>query len=452
MLDKRLKRMEDRVIRVIPKDELPDLSITGRAAVRPSIPGQALKKEKEQAKKRSADEAFTQELNDWRNPCEKTTLLDPTAGLKKQREGENKLFIEGSESLPPHHIQEHLAEVFFDCVYGQSYLLLHKPSFMRKLKAGTIPPVLILAVCAISARFSTHPQVSTEPAFLRGEQWATPARRIAEKRHYEPNITILTAMLMLGLHYFGTCEGGLSWSFGGQAMRMGYALQLHRELDHDPLGRNQIANNANDSKKGPKPPELSFTDREIRRRTMWACYLMDTFNSSGTERPSFLNEDYYQIQLPIKESHFQMEVPGLTEDLYGNIPQSSHKASSLDTAAANGLASEAKSNMGVAAYIVRAVVLWKRIVNYLNLGPLIAVCHFATTDPAAEILPPRRYNLHAGELRDTHFGAPREPVPVPTHRARADKPLPAPLRHPHSPLPQTAPPQLHPATQAQAFT
>ncbi|KAK5046937.1 hypothetical protein LTR84_007291 [Exophiala bonariae] len=367
MLDKRLKRMEDRVIRVIPKDELPDLSTTGRASVRPPLPGQAPKKEKDQAKKRSADEAFTQELSDWRTSKEKSTLLDPTAGLRKQREGENKLFIEGSESLPPQHIQEHLAEVFFDCVYGQSYLLLHKPSFMRKLKAGTIPPVLILAVCAISARFSTHPQVSTEPAFLRGEQWATPARRIVEKRHYEPNITILTAMLMLGLHYFGTCEGGLSWSFGGQAMRMGYALQLHRELDHDPLGRNQIANSSDSSKKGgPKPPELSFTDREIRRRTMWACYLMDTFNSSGTERPSFLNEDYYQIQLPIKESHFQMEVPGPTEDLHGNVPLTNKK--SLEAGLNNDVAIEAKANMGVAAYIVRGVVLWKRIVKYLNLG------------------------------------------------------------------------------------
>ncbi|EXJ81218.1 hypothetical protein A1O3_07508 [Capronia epimyces CBS 606.96] len=364
MLDKRLKRMEDRVIRVIPKEELPDLSATGRASVRPPLPGQPPKKDKEQPKKRSADEAFAQELSDWRNSRDKPSLLDPAAGLKKQREGENKLFIEGSESLPPPHIQEHLAEVFFDCVYGQSYLLLHKPSFMRKLKAGTIPPVLILAVCAVSARFSTHPQVSTEPAFLRGEQWATPARHIVEKRHYEPNITILTAMLMLGLHYFGTCEGGLSWSFGGQAMRMGYALQLHRELEHDPLGRNQMANSSDANKKSLKPPELSFTDREIRRRTMWACYLMDTFNSSGSERPSFLNEDYFQIQLPIKESHFQMEVPGTTEDLYGNVLTS--KKSSLETTGDEAAA--AKANMGVSAYIVRGVVLWKRIVKYLNLG------------------------------------------------------------------------------------
>ncbi|RMZ91395.1 hypothetical protein DV736_g1365, partial [Chaetothyriales sp. CBS 134916] len=405
MLDKRLKRMEDRVIKAIPKDELPDLSQTGRASTAKSgLLG----------KKRSADEAFTKELNEW------TSMRE-----------ENKLFTEGLESLPSQQMQEHLAEVFFDCVYGQSYLLLHKPSFMRKLKARTVPPVLTLAVCAISARFSTHPQVSTEPAFLRGEQWATPARRIIEKRHYEPNITVLIAMLMLGLHYFGTCEGGLSWSFGGQAMRMGYALQLHRELDHDPLDRDQIVGNKNattsstgvtkttttssnnndssgssgsnsdnaaakckqtpssqSSSNNNKPSELSFTDREIRRRTMWACYLMDTFNSSGTERPSFLNEDYLQIQLPIKEENFQMEVPGPTEDLEGNIPltlASTHRSQRTGTEAGTGgasgglnlatlgadeirLATAAKSNMGVAAYIIRAVVIWKWIVKYLNLG------------------------------------------------------------------------------------
>ena len=371
MLDKRLKRMEDRVIKVIPKEELPDMSTTGRASVRPPLPGQAPKKEKSApGKKRSADQAFTQEIGEWTQSRERASLLDQAAGLRKQRDGENKLFIEGSEALPPQHIQEHLAEVFFDCCYGQSYLLLHKPSFMRKLKAGTIPPVLILAVCAVSARFSTHPQVSTEPAFLRGEQWATPARKIIEKRHYEPNITILIAMLMLGLHYFGTCEGGLSWSFGGQAMRMGYALQLHRELDHDPLGRNQIIGKSSDpNKPNVKPPELSFTDREIRRRTMWACYLMDTFNSSGTERPSFLNEDYFQIQLPIKESHFQMEIPGPTEDLQGEVPISrKHRDPENITSDTTSLAEEAKSNMGVAAYVIRSVVLWKRIVKYLNLG------------------------------------------------------------------------------------
>ena len=351
MLDKRLKRMEERVIKVIPKEELPDIGSLGRAVVRPALPTQAPKAHRPSiSKKRSADEAFVAELNEWTKSKGQTSIPESVLRRQQMKPGEeNTLLTEGADFLPPIDLQEHLAEVFFDCIYGQSYLLLHKPSFMRKLKAGSVPPVLILAVCAIAARFSTHPEVNTEPAFLRGDSWATPARAIVERRHYEPNITILTVMLILGLHYFGTCEGGLSWSFGGQALRMAYALQLHKELDHDPLGR-----------KNGKVSELSFTDREIRRRTMWACFLMDRFNSSGTERPHFGNEEFVHIQLPVKESRFQMEIPGPTEDLDGSVPN--------PMSPGNGQVSDPKSNMGVAAYVIRAVVLWGRIVKYLNLG------------------------------------------------------------------------------------
>ena len=215
--------------------------------------------------------------------------------------------------------------------------------------AGTVPPVLVLAVCAVAARFSTHPRVSSEPAFLRGEEWAAPAREIALKRYDDPTITILTVFLILGLHEFGTCHGGRSWMFGGMALRMAYALQLHRELDHDPLGQ-----------KNDKKTELSATDREIRRRTMWACFVMDRFNSSGTERPAFANEETIKIQLPIKEAFFQMEIPGPTESLDGTVPN----PVSADT----GHIPDPKDNMGVCAYMIRVIALWGQVVKYLNLG------------------------------------------------------------------------------------
>lgn len=345
MLDKRLKRMEDRVIKTIPKDETRDMASIGRSVVKPSGQAPQLKTQK----KRSADEAFAAELEDWtrgeRRPPHETFPMNREA---KSTDGTG-LLTEGAEFLPSLEIQEHLAEVFFDCVYGQSYLLLHKPSFMRRLKAGTVPPVLILAVCAVSARFSTHPQLNSDPPFLRGENWANPASAIALSRHDEPNITILTVFLLLGLHEFGTCHGGRSWSFGGQALRMAYALQLHQEMDHDPmLGQN--ANNA----------QLSFTDREIRRRTMWACFLMDRYNSSGSQRPPIGNAKFMHIQLPIKETHFQMEIPGPTEDLDGHIPNPTPENS--------GQLSNAQENMGVSAWIIRAIVIWGRIVDYLNLG------------------------------------------------------------------------------------
>lgn len=212
-----------------------------------------------------------------------------------------------------------------------------------------MPPVLVLAVCAVAARFSTHPRVKGEPAFLRGESWAKPARDIALKRYDEPNITILTVLLILGLHEFGTCQGGRSWMLAGMAMRMAYALQLHRELDYDPLGR-----------KKDKSSELVFIDREIRRRTMWSCFLMDRFNSSGTERPTVINEENIKVQLPIKESNFQMEIPGPTESLDGTVQNLVPPDA--------GQVSDPKENMGVASYSIRVIALWGRVIRYFNLG------------------------------------------------------------------------------------
>ncbi|KAL8719531.1 MAG: hypothetical protein Q9225_003474 [Loekoesia sp. 1 TL-2023] len=341
MLDKRLKRMEERVIKIIPGDEVSNVLATGRAHVRPPGPGQGAKAQN--TKKRAADEAFGSDHENWL----RSRLSNPSA--KSHERDQNKMLTEGSDKLPSKEIQEHLAEVYFECLYGQSYLLLHKPSFMRRLRAGNAPPVLVLAICAIAARFSTHPQVNSEPAYLRGEQWAAPAREIALKCYDQPSITILVVLLILGLHEFGTCQGGRSWMFCGMAMRMAYALQLHRELDHDPLGRQDIAD-----------PKLSATDREIRRRTMWACFMMDRFNSSGTERPTCSSEEHIKVQLPNKEFNFQNEIPGATETLDGEKPSSAL----LDA----DRKADPRDNMGVASYIVRIIVLWGRVIRYLNLG------------------------------------------------------------------------------------
>jgi hypothetical protein len=353
MLDKRLKRMEDRVIKVLPKDDLGVVSNTGRAVVKPALPAPP-PKTTGPSKKRAAEQAFGDELEEWAAGQTSAAAAKPTAApaadsTSKPLDSEENLLLEGADKLPSKELQEHLAEVFFDYVYGQSYHLLHKPSFMRKLAQGSVPPVLALAVCAISARFSNHPSVRTEPAFLRGETWASAARDIALRRYDTPNITILIVYLILGLHEFGTCQGGRSWMFGGMAQRMAYALQLHMDLDHDPKSRAQSETNA-----------LTFTDREIRRRTMWSCFLMDRFNSSGTDRPIFVGEQYIRAQLPVKESYYQMEITGPTEDLDGNVPNPVEPGT--------GQTADAKENMGVAAYMIRLVSIWGKLINYLNLG------------------------------------------------------------------------------------
>ncbi|PSR75812.1 fungal-specific transcription factor domain-domain-containing protein [Coniella lustricola] len=350
MLDKRLKRMEERIIKIVPKrDQDGRASSVPRASVKLALPGTS-KAGKGGSRKRGAEEAFgTSDLDAWVKAPPNPSLdsgLHASALLTIHEAEENKLLKEGLSALPSKQIQQHLAEVFFESVYGQAYHVLHKPSYMSKLRAGTLPPVLILSVCAVAARFSTHPALYERPEFLRGEEWAATARDIVTKRYEWPNITILICLIILGLHEFATCQGGRSWALGGQAIRMAFALQLHKDLPHDPVR--------------PNIP-LSFVDREIRRRTMWACFLMDRFISSGTNRPTFIKEETLKIPLPVKEKNFQLDIPAATENLQGDTV-------GVDAIAEDADASNAADNMGVAAYMIKAILIWGRVIHHLNQG------------------------------------------------------------------------------------
>lgn len=137
MMDKRMKKLEDRIIKSCPKSEQDTVaSSIPRANVRPVMPG-TLSSGKRVPRKRGAEEVFGEAyLDSWAKAPAKASLEDPThlSALSMTSDTEEcRLLQEGAGALPPKEIQEHLANVFFDNVYGQPYLLLHKPSFMKKL-------------------------------------------------------------------------------------------------------------------------------------------------------------------------------------------------------------------------------------------------------------------------------------------------------------------------------
>ncbi|RPA99720.1 hypothetical protein L873DRAFT_1682915 [Choiromyces venosus 120613-1] len=358
MLDRRLKRMEERLIKNVPKEEVSAvLSTTGRSVVRPSISTTSARSGTS-ARKRTAATAFGDELDVWaRSDSSITRKGMPEAwGDGPLGGGVGKLGADdGSHALPPKDIQEHLAEVFFDYVYGQPYFVLHKPSFMRRLRSGTAPPVLVLAVCAVSARFSRHPEVRHDPPFLAGEAYASEARRQILKKFDTPNITNVTVCILLGLHEFGTCQGGRSWAMGGMATRMAHAIQLHKEANNGPLGKPH-SRPTGDYFPQDEGGYMSFVDREIRRRSMWSCFIMDRFTSSGTERPRLIVESEVEIQLPVHDRNLELDIPAVTEQLDGTVKDYGEEVGDVT------------GDMGVAAYMVRVVALYGRVVKYLNQG------------------------------------------------------------------------------------
>jgi len=224
---------------------------------------------------------------------------------------------------------------------------------MGFFRSGTAPPVLVLAVCAVSARFSKHPALRHDPPFLAGEAFASEARRQILKKFDTPNITNVTVCVLLALHEFGTCQGGRSWAMGGMATRMAHAIQLHKEANNDPLGKPH-SRPAGDYFHQGEGGYMSFIDKEIRRRSMWSCFIMDRFTSSGTERPHLIAESEVEIQLPVHDRNLELGIPAVTEQLDGTVKDSGEEVGDVT------------GNMGVAAYMVRAVALYGRVVKYLN--------------------------------------------------------------------------------------
>jgi hypothetical protein len=132
MLDRRLKRMEERLLKSVPKEEINGiLANTGRSVVKPAITAAG--------KKRGAEMAFEDDVISWTHsgpPLKQQRSMDAARmSVPPPLAGDSIVDTDdGSHALPPKDIQEYLAGVFFDYIYGQPYFLLHKPSFMRRLR------------------------------------------------------------------------------------------------------------------------------------------------------------------------------------------------------------------------------------------------------------------------------------------------------------------------------
>lgn len=344
MLDRRLKKMEERLIKCIPKDEVSAVvAATGRSVLKPTA--------SVYSRKRTVDEAFAgKELDEW--------AKRPSAKSSKGNNAEKNCTIQdiqvdsvdnGFKALPPLELQIHLAEVYFEYLYGQAYFLLHKQSFMRRLREAQVPPVLVLSVCAVSARFSNDPAVRYTPRYQAGKQFAAEASRLVLDNFDNPNMTILTSLLLLGLHEFGAMQGGKSWAFGGMATRMAYALSLHKEAEDLFPGK------AKDQFGEKNPPYLQNMNRELRRRVMWACFTMDRFTSSGTMRLGMIIESDLEIQLPMVDKDLNLGVNKVTERLDGTVARADEKQ-------------DPRESMGVAAYMIRVIAVFGRVSKYLNLS------------------------------------------------------------------------------------
>ncbi|KAF5000711.1 hypothetical protein FGRMN_1552 [Fusarium graminum] len=241
------------------------------------------------------------------------------------------------------------------------FAFVHRPSFTRQLDKGfesEDEKALLHIICAQGAKFyalSINVEDQDAKASLiraAGNSWAHKAELLVLTNFGKISVQRLMTCILLYDFHFRLGEYNQALMLSGLAVRMAHALQLNVEFSPDIL-----CAEANES----SPPAV---EKESRRRLMWACYILDAWTGSGVDQLTLLREADIKIQLPCNERNFRLRIPCVTETLgVGHVLQFLPPAIVPRRPAAN---------MGIMAYYIRIVTLWKRVVRYvkhLNTSP-----------------------------------------------------------------------------------
>lgn len=167
---------------------------------------------------------------------------------------------------------------------------------------------MLLGVLTLTARF--HPDLvayhsqsakASKPSDA-SEYYATALKKAFAPTGItltSPSIDGIQALLMLGLYEWGQTRGLSAWVYIGIAMRLAQSMGLAYEDDDNnrtfkpsPL-RNQVAN-----------VRENAIEKEVRRRTLWSCFIMDRMLSAGKYRPTMISVGQLKVQLPCSDDQF----------------------------------------------------------------------------------------------------------------------------------------------------
>ncbi|KAK5166713.1 uncharacterized protein LTR77_008257 [Saxophila tyrrhenica] len=255
---------------------------------------------------------------------------------------------------PPSELITHLANTFFTHL-GCNYPFLQRERFLRDLEEKQVDAILVDAVCAIAARFSTHPlltgqtndDVKATPAEY-GHAFAHRAQSALIETFPCPSVAAVQAALLLAYVEFGESRDSGLWMYLGISIRMAQDLGLHKieglryrgktgptpkmikrgssagspavltrvksrekpttKPDHRQKERTPDSQTANanseavveDQSQPPDPKDVDEQKAVEQERvdTFWAVFFLDRMVSSGTGRRSTLRDKDIELSFP----------------------------------------------------------------------------------------------------------------------------------------------------------
>jgi Fungal specific transcription factor domain/Fungal Zn(2)-Cys(6) binuclear cluster domain len=238
-----------------------------------------------------------------------------------------------TDPTPNSPLITHLCETFFTHL-GCNYPFLQRERFLRDLEDKRVDAILVDAVCAVAARFSSHPLLSSSndqsipvgtdfevKRAFRGHAFAQRARAALIDTFPCPTIAVAQACLLLAYDEFGTDHDSGLWMYLGTSIRMAQdlgiqkieGLQLEGRIGptpktakHGPAGKEEERRRAARQQQLSKLHETSdptlVDDRRASEQeridTFYAIFFLDRAVSSGVGRPVTLRDKDIEISFP----------------------------------------------------------------------------------------------------------------------------------------------------------
>ncbi|KAI0152312.1 fungal-specific transcription factor domain-containing protein [Hypoxylon sp. NC0597] len=292
--------------------------------------------------KRSEPPTGVRQERDGGSDRKKLKKIDDLSKVDNQRAS---VYAEDVLSAPflTEDLWEHVLDLY-KLHFAPELPFLHLPTMKEKLgrKFKTSQPdsnsdlnLVLLGVLTLTARF--HPDLvkylahicNNQPGNARTRPVQTQLDPAAASEYYADVLTMalgplrtsmkvasverVAAFLMLGLYEWSQTRpktGGLgAWMYVGVAIRMAQYLGLGFGDIPDP-GDSQAKNSELQRRNSCHQSQVAL-DKEVRRRTMFSCFILDRMLACGKQRVSMIRPEDIQIQLPCSEDKFDlaMEVP-----------------------------------------------------------------------------------------------------------------------------------------------
>ncbi|KAH9818628.1 hypothetical protein DFH28DRAFT_887900 [Melampsora americana] len=210
--------------------------------------------------------------------------------------------------LPDHQIQRLAFNAFFTHFSDESlFTFIHRPTLMRQLENQTIDHEILLCILTLAQRFCDPLKaLHVDDLQPSSQSYSTQLLNLIRSNPDLISISRVQVHLMLGLHHCTQYQEHTGWMHIGIAIRMAQLLNLAHLDDDEPMISTPLTIRSPITTQQRTQHEQTLIDLDIKRRTFWACVLIERLFGDGKDRPTVisLREDDLSTRFPCPDNEF----------------------------------------------------------------------------------------------------------------------------------------------------